>query len=131
MKPKGSGLDAAPAIRAVMSKAHRPAVACVHAPAEAFRAGEALSVAFNVEGGASLSAVLHYRHVNHGERWRVAPMELRGAAFHGAIDAEYTNSPYGLQYYFELRRDMVAWLYPAFNSTLSNEPYYTVWKRIV
>jgi hypothetical protein len=35
-----------------------------------------------------------------------------------------------LQYYFALQRGAdAAWLYPAFNSTLSNQPYYAVAKR--
>jgi hypothetical protein len=76
-----------------------------------------------------LSLVLHYRHVNHGERWREMPMTGEGMAFRAAIPAEYTRSPYPLQYYFELRSQKVAWLYPALNATLSNQPYYAVWKR--
>ncbi len=128
---KGSGEGAA-AIHAVMTKVRRPAVACAHAPADSFKPGQALGVALKVDRavGAGLSAQLHYRHVNQGERWRVAPMTRQGDAFHGAIEAEYTQSPYPLQYYFELRRESVAWLYPAFNATLSNEPYYSVWKRV-
>jgi hypothetical protein len=130
-KPKTAGQDAAAAIRLVTANVHRPAEACVHAPAEAFRAGAALPILFTVaDGGASLSAQLHYRHVNHGERWRVAAMTREADVFRGTIDAEYTDSPYPLQYYFELRRNNVAWLYPAFNTTLSNEPYYVVWKRM-
>ena len=134
VKPNGSGQDAAAAIGAVMTRFHRPVVTCIHAPADAFRAGEALAVALRLEqvneGGASLSALLHYRHVNHGERWRTAPMSRQESVFHGAIEADYTSSPYPLQYYFELRREKVAWLYPALNATLSNEPYYVVWNRM-
>jgi hypothetical protein len=134
VKPKGSGQDAAAAIGAVMTRVHRPVVTCAHTPADAFKAGEVLAVALRLaqvqEGGASLSALLHYRHVNHGERWRVAPMSRQESVFHGAIEADYTGSPYPLQYYFELRRENVAWLYPVLNATLSNEPYFAVWKRI-
>jgi hypothetical protein len=37
-----------------------------------------------------------------------------------------------LQYYFELRHENAsAWFYPAFNSTVSNQPYYAVSKRNV
>jgi hypothetical protein len=47
-----------------------------------------------------------------------------------AIPGDYTNSIYSLQYYFELqRRTDAAWLYPAFNATLSNQPYYAIAKR--
>ena len=49
--------------------------------------------------------------------------------FMAAIPADYTASPFPLQYYFELSRPGEAWLYPAFNATLSNQPYYAVWKR--
>jgi hypothetical protein len=35
-----------------------------------------------------------------------------------------------LQYYFALQRGSdAAWLYPAFNPTLSNQPYYAISKR--
>ena len=34
---------------------------------------------------------------------------------------------FALEYYFELRRDPdQAWLYPGFNATLSNQPYFLV-----
>jgi hypothetical protein len=132
--PKAAGQDAAAAIHAVVAKAHRPTVACTHTPADAFRPGEQLPLLLRLEQAteseALLSAQLHYRHVNHGERWRVVSMRRQENALHGVIDADYTSSPYALQYYFELHRENVAWLYPAFNATLSNEPYYTVWKRL-
>lgn len=48
----------------------------------------------------------------------------------GTIPAEYTQSKYPLQYYFELDNgNGPAWLYPGFNKTLSNQPYFVVWKR--
>ena len=40
------------------------------------------------------------------------------------IPAKYTQSPYPLQYYFELRSKDAATLYPALNATLSNHPYF-------
>ena len=39
----------------------------------------------------------------------------------------HSDSAYPLQYYFELRAKAgEAWLYPAFNATLSNQPYLRV-----
>jgi len=50
--------------------------------------------------------------------------------YSASIPGDYTQSVYPLQYYFALQRGAdAAWLYPAFNSTLSNQPYYAVAKR--
>jgi hypothetical protein len=76
--------------------------------------------------GAVPSAVLWYRHVNHGERWLSLPMGRAGNRCSGAIPGSYTGSPYPLQYYFELRTPDAATLYPAFNATLSNQPYFAL-----
>jgi hypothetical protein len=75
------------------------------------------------------SAILWYRHVNHGERWLSTPMHHTVTAHTAAIPAAYTDSPYPLQYYFELRTANSATLHPAFNSTWSNQPYYAVYNR--
>jgi hypothetical protein len=58
-------------------------------------------------------------------------MEMKSGSggYSAAIPGEYTKSPYPLQYYFELQRATDAWLYPAFNATLSNQPYYAISKR--
>ena len=51
----------------------------------------------------------------------------RGQGFKAAIPADYTKSPYPLEYYFELRRDpATAWLYPGFAADLGNQPYYAL-----
>jgi hypothetical protein len=51
-------------------------------------------------------------------------------SYSAAIPAEYTDSVYPLQYYFELRGEAgKASFHPAFNATLSNQPYYAVSKR--
>ena len=58
-------------------------------------------------------------------------MTAGGAGFQAAIPAGYTGSPFPLQYYFEVRRGTDAALHPGFNASLSNQPYYAVWKRRV
>ena len=74
-------------------------------------------------------AVLWYRHVNHGERWLSTPMQQTAATHTAAIPATYTDSPYPLQYYFELHTATAATLHPAFNPTLSNQPYFAIHVR--
>ncbi len=95
---------------------------------EAFRPGVALDLALAVPGE-GITARLFYRHVNQAGRWRYLAMQRWGEGFTAAIPGDYAASPFPLQYYFELSRGDAAWLYPAFNATLSNQPYYAVWKR--
>jgi hypothetical protein len=56
-------------------------------------------------------------------------MQKSQQTYTAEIPGEYTNSPYPLQYYFELFNESSAWFYPAFNETLSNQPYYALYIR--
>ena len=127
----GSAENAQMAINAATGRPQRPADNCKHKHAHSFHPGQALSLTVQVPQGAAVaSAKLHYRHVNQGERWLSADMQSGSDGYTGAIPGEYTNSIYPLEYYFELRGGSgSAWLHPAFNSTLSNQPYYAVHKR--
>jgi hypothetical protein len=54
-------------------------------------------------------------------------MLVEGQTFKAEISATYTNSPYPLEYYFELRESPEsACLFPGFNEKLDNQPYYVV-----
>ncbi len=133
----GAGADAKPltdpkvrtAVAAATATAPRWSAACRHAPAEHFRPGAALALALEAPGEVE-RVELRYRHVNHGERWLSAPMRRSGAVHRGVIPAEYTASPFPLQYYFILHGAAPApTFYPAFNATLSNQPYFAIWRR--
>jgi len=118
------------AIQAATSRPLRPSIDCRHTPPAAFTPGAPLALSLKMPqlpgADAPAAAILHYRHVNQGERWMQAEM-ASGAAYSAAIPGDYTQSPYALEYYFELRGQTgAAWLYPAFNATLSNQPYYVV-----
>jgi len=68
--------------------------------------------------------------VNQAERWKSAEMKRDHRGYNASIPADYTDSVYPLQYYFELSRGTdLAWFYPAFNSSLSNQPYFAISKR--
>lgn len=70
------------------------------------------------------SVRLYYRHVNQAERFQTVEMEARENAYRASIPAAYTDSPYPLQYYFELKESPErAWLYPGFAPDLANQPY--------
>jgi hypothetical protein len=124
----GSAQNAAGAIRAATGIPKRPSVPSTHTPPSTFQPGQPLSLTLQVQGGPS-AVRLYYRHVDQAERWVSVEMKKSGEGYTAAIPGDYTNSAFALQYYFELQREDVAWLYPAFNSTLSNQPYYAISKR--
>jgi hypothetical protein len=106
----------------------RPIISAMHAVPESFHPGS--SLVLNVSASPSVTeTILWYRHVNHGERWLSTHMQRTGPSHNAAIPAAYTDSPYPLQYYFELHTATSATLHPSFNPTLSNQPYYTVHLR--
>jgi hypothetical protein len=127
--PAGSPQNAASAVRAATGKPNRPSVHCVHAPPSTFHPGEPLSLSLSAAGHAG-AVHLYYRHVNQGERWVSMEMQRSNNVYGAAIPGDYTNSAYPLQYYFVLRRGSeAAWFFPAFNATLSNQPYYAIAER--
>ena len=132
--PAGSNSHTAKAIAAATGRPHRPSVPCTHRPPRSFTPGQPLGLMLHVSaaGGtaAPTAARLWYRHVNQGERWRSMPMLTGSGKYTAAIPGDYTQSPFSLEYYFELDHGtQAAWLFPVFNSTLSNQPYYAISKR--
>jgi hypothetical protein len=120
--------SAATALQAAKMRVARPVSQGTHSPLKAFHPGSELSITFN--GGAPASEVLlWYRHVNQAERWKSVVMKRSGGGYQSSIPADYTNSPYPLQYYFELRTAKAAWLFPGFDASLSNQPYFDIYER--
>ena len=73
---------------------------------------------------------MFFRHVDQAERWTSIVMVGDLERCTATIPAEYTKSDFGLQYYFHLEDERgVATMYPGFNKTLSNQPYFVVCKR--
>ena len=112
-------------------------VRCSHTPPETFTPGNPLEVKLLILGGSSgggtqsvRSVRLRYRRVNQAERWNVLDLDGENGIYAAAIPSEYTRSEFALEYYFELSDAKgVEWMYPGFNKTLSNQPYFTVCKR--
>ena len=121
----------AEAIAAATGRPKRPSVACTHTPPESFVPGRPLSLALQEPSAtAPTAARLWYRHVDQAERWNSVEMQRSGAGFSAAIPGDYTQSKFPLEYYFEREwTNIAAWLFPAFNATLSNQPYYAIAKR--
>jgi hypothetical protein len=114
------------AVAEALGRPQRAIGRCRHAPPPRFRRKEALPVQISVLGRAS-SVRMYYRHVNQAERFESAEMQVQAGTYRAVIPADYTDSPYPLQYYFEVRESAEkAWLYPGFAPDLANQPYYVV-----
>jgi hypothetical protein len=129
--------DARRAIREAMGRPVRPTIATIetsHTPQAAFQPGAALALAIAIPQQVLepilAQVFLRYRHVNQAERWRRMEMQANGIMFSAEIPAEYTQSPYALEYCFELHaKDGAAWLAPGFNAALSSQPYFAVARK--
>jgi hypothetical protein len=116
--------DVGTSIRAATGKPLRPAGTCRHTPPAKFRPSQAVELA--VETSAQ-SVRLWYRRVTQAERWLSTEMQRQDGRYSGSIPSAYTDSPYPLQYYFELRtRPDQAWLYPGFGPDLAQQPYFVI-----
>jgi hypothetical protein len=70
---------------------------------------------------------LCYRQVHQAQSYQTANMQARGNQRVATIPGEYSDSPYPLEYYFELQDgEGRVWLYPGFDATLANQPYFIV-----
>jgi hypothetical protein len=122
------------AILEAMGRPARPTISWTHALPATFQPGLALPLEILVPRQAVepvvTSVFLRYRHVNQAERWQRMEMQATGTNFGAKIPAEYTQSPYALEYRFELyAEDGAAWLAPGFNAALSSQPYYAVMRK--
>ncbi|HEX3747373.1 MAG TPA: hypothetical protein VHW09_25730 [Bryobacteraceae bacterium] len=108
-----------------IGRPHRAIARGRHTPPARFRRKEAVPVQIAVAGARSVR--LHYRHVNQAERYQSVDMEAWSGTYRATIPAAYTDSPYPLQYYFEVRQsaEQVS-LYPGFAPDLANQPYFVI-----
>jgi hypothetical protein len=108
-----------------------PVVDCSHVPPTHFERGQLVAVALTLGQGSAvaqgLAVRLYYRRVNQAEDYKVIEMAGDAGERQASIPADYSDSPYALQYFFELRDRLGrAWRYPGFTATLANQPYFVV-----
>jgi hypothetical protein len=124
----------AQAMKTVLGKSQgdeHPVVADVHTPPASFQRGKPFPVVARIPKGKNSIAItglrLRYRHVNQAETWQSSEMEQTGEEYRAAIAAEYTDSPFPLQYYFQiLTGSGRAWLCPGLEHRWQGQPYFFV-----
>jgi hypothetical protein len=118
------------AIHAVLTQpehdAH-PSDEGLHVPAHSFRRGQPLNIGFNAMATGLIGIYLRYRHVNQAEVWQMTEMEPSDTGYHAVIAADYTDSPFPLQYHFRIRtRSGLVRLSPGLNPGWQGQPYFVV-----
>jgi hypothetical protein len=92
------------AMRVVLEKPKRDEpqlLAEFHTPPPSFRRDQPLTIIANTHKAGGLW--LRYRHVNQAETWQMVEMELAEKNYRAVIPADYTDSPFPLQYHFQIR----------------------------
>ncbi len=70
---------------------------------------------------------LRYRQVNQGEVWHMVEMDQAGDDYQAVIAASYTDSPFPLQYHFQIRSNAGnVWLHPGLEHRWRGQPYFFV-----
>ncbi len=117
------------AIGQAMGRPNRIKISARHTQPTHFKDGQPIELQLSFDK-LPKSARLYYRHVNQGERYQSLDMKAEGLSFKAEIPADYTNTDYPLEYYFELRESPeLACLYPGFNEKLDNQPYFVIRKN--
>ena len=115
------------AMHAVLEKTQDapPSLAEFHTPPPSFQRGRPLAIVAHAPKVAGVR--LRYRHVNQAENWRMVEMDMAGKNYVAAIPADYTDSPFPLQYHFQLRDGSGgAQPYPGLQPGWQGQPYFVV-----
>jgi hypothetical protein len=100
---------------------------CRHRAPAKFIPRQSLDLEFGVDDRKISGVQLYYRHVSQAERFESIAMTKSIGTWYAKIPAAYTDSPYPLQYYFEVREAPDrAWLYPGLGPDFTTQPYFVV-----
>jgi len=130
MRAKASAATPAPALprfaEAVTRAPARAGFAIAHTPPPEVARGAALALQLNVTGDdRPLSVRCLYRRTHQALAWESATMTATGGRWQVSLPAALTDSAFPVQYYFELLSPAGRpALYPGFNATWSNTPYF-------
>jgi hypothetical protein len=121
----GSGKEAVKvAVGEAIGRPVRTKISVKHPRPVGYKPGNPINIEISLDMKPS-TVLMHYRHVNHAERFITSEMTLIGSSYKATIPVDYTRSDYPLQYYFEFKDEHgKAWLYPGFSENLDNQPYF-------
>ena len=108
------------------------ALKITHTPPATFKPGQPVPLQFTaaaLDPGAT--ATLFYRHLNQGERYQSTPLQRTGNTLSAQIPAEYSQSPYPLEYHVHIAGPSASAgsaeaLYPGFRDNFLGQPYFII-----
>jgi len=104
-----------------------PPFAELYNPPSSFRRGQPLTIIAHAPQSGISAVHLRYRHVNQSETWQTVEMHKMDADYQVAIAAEYTDSPFPLQYHFQIHGgEDRTWLYPGLHPGWQGQPYFVI-----
>ena len=113
------------AVHENLKPANLPPLADFHQPPSSFKRGLALAIAVHAPKVAGVR--LRYRRVNQAEDWQMVDMEQAGKDFRAEIPAAYTDSPFPVQYHFQIRDGSgKVGLLPGLAPGWQGQPYFVV-----
>jgi len=123
----GSGKESVRlAVKEATGRPVRTKASVKHSGPEGYKPGNPITIEISLDRILS-TVLMHYRQVNHAERFTTSGMTFTGTSYQATIPAEFTTSEYPLQYYFEFKDEQgKAWLYPGFSENLDNQPYFVL-----
>ena len=96
-----------------------------HQPPASFKRGQPLTITVHAPKAAGVR--LRYRRVNQAEDWQMGDMEQSGKDFRAEIPAAYTDSPFPVQYHFQIQDGSgKVGLSPGLNPGWQGQPYFVV-----
>ena len=115
------------ALSKCLEKTKMTIVSAQHQPQKNFSAGNEIKLEIGFPKNPH-KVILHYRHVSHAERYVSIEMKAgNNNKYVAIIPAYYTDSPYPLAYYFEVKENpRVATIYPGLGKQLKDQPYFVM-----
>lgn len=101
-----------------------------HTAPDRFTRGIPLPVQLSVASADAASVQCLYRRTHQAESWSEIAMSRDAGTWEASLPESVTGSSFPIQYYFRIADNsgQIA-LYPGFNSTLSNQPYFVIRPR--
>ena len=115
-------------VQVVLGRPQRSDLPLAHLPPASFRRGQPVVLELRPTGpAAAKSGRMLYRHTHQAEPWQTAPLQIQDGGCLGVIPGPYTETPYPLQYYFELSDEAgQVGQFPGLGAHLSEQPYFVL-----
>ncbi len=127
--PQATPAKTAAFIEEALGRPTRPTRKATHVPPATFHPGRPVDLTLSITRAPTPPAAVRllYRQTQQAEAWQVTPMAPGADGYAAAIPGAYTDSPYPLEYYFEIGEPSGrSWLFPGFDADLANQPYFVI-----